>query len=84
MECVDTSSPCTMYRHMGEKLEEFPAPMRDEEGPREALEKRRMENTPIPISNHGLHVVDAVLNGDLGEGYAGGGGFAGGEHAGEV
>ena len=30
------------------------------------------------------HVVDAVLDGDLCEGYAGGGGFAGGEHAGEV
>lgn len=34
------------------------------------------------VSN--LHVVDAVLDGDLGEGYASGGGFAGGEHAGEV
>jgi uncharacterized RDD family membrane protein YckC len=31
-----------------------------------------------------LHVVDAVLDGDLGEGDAGGGGVAGGEHAGEV
>ena len=31
-----------------------------------------------------LHVVDAVLHGDLGEGDAGGGGLAGGEHAGEV
>jgi uncharacterized RDD family membrane protein YckC len=31
-----------------------------------------------------LHVVDAVLNGNLSEGDAGGGGFAGGEHAGEV
>ena len=32
----------------------------------------------------GLHIVDAVLDGDLGEGDAGGGGLAGGEHAGEV
>ena len=31
-----------------------------------------------------LHVVDAVLDRDLREGDAGGGGFAGGEHAGEV
>jgi hypothetical protein len=31
-----------------------------------------------------LHVVDAVLDGDLGESYAGGRGFAGGKHAGEV
>jgi RDD family len=31
-----------------------------------------------------LHVVDAVLHRNLGEGDAGGSGFAGGEHAGEV
>lgn len=31
-----------------------------------------------------LHVVDAVLDWDLGEGDAGGGGFAGWEHSGEV
>lgn len=32
----------------------------------------------------GLHVIDAILDRDLGEGDAGGRGFAGREHSGEV
>ena len=46
--------------------------------------KERIENTFILNAKRGLHVVDAVLDGNLGERYAGGGGFSGGEHAGEV
>jgi uncharacterized RDD family membrane protein YckC len=37
-----------------------------------------------PEAEAELHVIDAVLDRDLGEGDAGGGGVAGGEHAGEV
>ena len=37
-----------------------------------------------PCDANRLHVVDAVFDGDLGEGDAGRGGFSGGKHACEV
>jgi hypothetical protein len=43
---------------------------------------RDMEGEPCDANR--LHVVDAVLDGDLGEGDAGGGRLASREHAGEV
>ena len=49
--------------------------------------RRGGEASAIWRKSHGanrLHVVDAVFYGNLGEGDAGGGGFAGGQHAAEV
>jgi uncharacterized RDD family membrane protein YckC len=51
---------------------------------RQCVHDRIAETIVVDERAGALHVVDAVLNGDLGEGDAGGGGLAGGEHAGEV
>jgi uncharacterized RDD family membrane protein YckC len=51
---------------------------------RQCVHDRIAETIVVDERARALHVVDAVLNGDLREGDTGGCGLAGGEHAGEV
>jgi uncharacterized RDD family membrane protein YckC len=51
---------------------------------RQCVHDRIAETIVVDERAKALHVIDAVLDGDLSEGDAGGGGVAGGEHTGEV